>query len=238
MQSVTETPRIRVAIVEDDARFCATLVRAIEKASDMLLIACVGTLADGMQLLAHPAADVMLVDLGLPDGSGIALIHAARERWPDCEIMVSTVFGDEANVIQSIEAGAKGYLLKEGTPQRMVEEIRSLRAGCSPISPRIARHVLTRLVSGSRAAPAIPQTPSPSPAPSSPSSQNGHALSAREREVLDWITKGFTYDEIAHKMEISRHTVLTFVRRIYVKFEVCSKIEAINKARSQGLVPN
>src|SRR5688572_20178202 len=114
----------------------------------MLLAGHATTFAEGMALLAGPPADVMLVDLGLPDGSGIDLIRTAQQVWPSCEIMVSTVFADESNVIRSVEAGARGYLLKDCPPPRLVEEIRSLHAGGSPISPRIARHVLMRLAHG------------------------------------------------------------------------------------------
>jgi DNA-binding NarL/FixJ family response regulator len=221
---------VRVAVIEDDQNFSMALAVAIEGAPDMALLASAATLAEGMRLLQGPPADVMLVDLGLPDGSGIDFIRATRQAWPACDIMVFSVFGDEASVLQSIEAGAKGYLLKDCAPARMVEEIRSLCAGGSPISPRIARHVLMRL--------ARDEAPSPDPARTFPAQVEGSALSAREVQVLNHITKGYTYEEIAQKMAISRHTVLTFVRRIYAKFEVNSKIEAINKARSKGLVQN
>lgn len=221
---------VRVAVIEDEQNFSAALARAINAAPDMELLAVAATLADGMRLLQGAPADVMLVDLGLPDGSGIDFIRATRHAWPSCDIMVFSVFGDEASVLQSIEAGAKGYLLKDCPPTRMVEEIRSLCAGGSPISPRIARHVLMRLARGDAQAPDIERSP--------PAAMEGGALSAREVEVLNHIAKGHTYEEIAHKMVISRHTVLTFVRRIYAKFEVNTKIEALNKARGKGLVQN
>jgi DNA-binding NarL/FixJ family response regulator len=221
---------IRVAVIEDEQSFSAALAQAIDGAADMEMLGCAATLADGMRLLQGPPADVMLVDLGLPDGSGIDFIRSTRQAWPACDIMVFSVFGDETSVLQSIEAGAKGYLLKDCAPARMVEEIRSLCAGGSPISPRIARHVLMRLAKGDVQTPDVER--------SSPAQIEGSALSVREVEVLNHITKGYTYEEIAQKMAISRHTVLTFVRRIYAKFEVNSKIEAINKARSRGLVQN
>jgi DNA-binding NarL/FixJ family response regulator len=93
---------------------------------------------------------VLLVDLGLPDGSGIDVIRAAHTQWPTCAVMVCTAFGDEAHVLQSIEAGASGYLLKDSEPENMLHEIRSLHGGGSPISPLIARQILMRF----RAAPA------------------------------------------------------------------------------------
>jgi len=219
---------IRVAIVEDDAHFQASFIRAIKAAPDMQLVGVADTRAEGLALLDASPADVLLVDLGLPDGSGIDVIRATLARWPECGVMVSTTFGDETHVMQSIEAGAAGYLIKDSTPGRMTDEIRSLAAGGSPISPMIARQVLQRF---RHAAPAAaPGTPATAMA------ANPSTLSAREREVLGFITRGFTADEIAALMQVSHHTVLTFVRRIYSKLKVSSRAEAIYEARSRGLL--
>jgi DNA-binding NarL/FixJ family response regulator len=209
----------RVVLVEDDERFRAAFAAAIATTQDLVVHAQAATLRDGMALLSGPPADVLLVDLGLPDGSGIELIRAARSAWPTCEIMVTSVFGDEAHVLLSIQSGAAGYLLKDSEPDRIVDQIRELRAGGSPISPLIARQVLLR----------FRIDPPPAPAEST-------TLSAREREVLEYITKGFAYDEIARFLQVSRHTVLTYVRRIYAKLQVNSKTEAVYEARKLGLM--
>ncbi len=217
-----------LVLVEDNEVVAQVLQQALVGLPDLRLAARVGTLADGCKLLNGPPADVMLTDLGLPDGSGVDLIRATRRAWPACQIMVLSVFGDEANVIRSLEAGAQGYLLKDMPAEDLVKEIRALRDGGSPISPRIARHVLNRLIS--TAAGSFDE------AAASAVTIKDASLSARETEVLNHIARGFTYDEIAKKMNVSRHTVLTFVRRIYIKLEAHSKIEAINIARSRGLV--
>ena len=109
-------PSIHVAIVEDDPSFRDALSKVLETAPDMRLANIAGTRAEGLAMLQGPPADVLLVDLGLPDGSGIDVIHAAILRWPSCNIMVSTNFGDETHVMRSIEAGAAGYLLKDSSP--------------------------------------------------------------------------------------------------------------------------
>jgi DNA-binding NarL/FixJ family response regulator len=137
-------PRIHVAIVEDDLGFRSALARALLAAPDMKLAGTAGTKAEGIALLQGPPVDVLLVDLGLPDGSGIEVIRAAARQWPSCSIMVSTNFGDETHVMRSIEAGAAGYLLKDSSQAKIVDEIRSLASGGSPISPIIARQVLAR----------------------------------------------------------------------------------------------
>jgi DNA-binding NarL/FixJ family response regulator len=216
---------IRVAIIEDDMLFQNAFLEAIQNTSDMVLWSVASTRAQGLQALERAAADVLLVDIGLPDGSGIDVIRAAHRKWPGCNIMVSTAFGDEMHVMQSIEAGASGYLLKDSNPEKIVLEIRNLYGGGSPISPLIARQILSRFRSDDQAAGATAQAAAAKPAPQ---------LSAREKEVLEFITKGFTSDEIAGLMRVSRHTVLTFVRRIYAKLEVNSKAEAIYEARIRG----
>lgn len=221
------SPRIRVLIVEDDIHFQDAFVEAIQNAPDMRLLAAACTRSQGLQAIDGEPADVLLVDLGLPDGSGIDVIRAARTRWPDCGIMVSTGFGDELHVMQSLEAGAAGYLIKDSTPKRMLGEIRTLHAGGSPISPMIARQILMRFV----------RPEATDSAPLELDSDKPRAvLSAREQQVLVFITKGFSTEEIASLMSVSRHTVQTFVRRIYGKLQVNSRTEAIYEARSQGLL--
>jgi len=221
------SPRIRVLIVEDDIHFQDAFVEAVQNAPDMRLLAVACTRSQGLQAIDGEPADVLLVDLGLPDGSGIDVIRAARARWPDCGIMVSTGFGDELHVMQSLEAGAAGYLIKDSTSKRMLGEIRNLHAGGSPISPMIARQILMRFVR--------PETTDSAPLELE-ADKPGAALSVREQQVLEFITKGFSVEEIASLMSVSRHTVQTFVRRIYGKLQVNSRAEAIYEARSQGLL--
>jgi DNA-binding NarL/FixJ family response regulator len=216
-------PKLAVMLVDDDVAFQKAFAGAIEATSDMALQGFSGSVAQAVKLLAQSAPDVLVVDLGLPDGSGLEIIAAAHQRWPDCPIMVSTTFADQEHVIRSIEAGASGYLLKDSAPEKIADEIRSLVSGGSPISPRIARHLLLRF----RAS-----TPKREPAPEAAP----QTLSERESQTLDLIARGFSYDEIAELMQISRNTVMTFVRRIYAKLEVKSKAEAIYEARNHGLI--
>jgi DNA-binding NarL/FixJ family response regulator len=215
---------ITVGIVEDDAAFRDDFAKAIAAAPGLALGPLASSVAEAMDMLRGTAPDVLLVDLGLPDGSGIDVIRAAQSRWPHCATMVTTAFGDEAHVLGSIEAGASGYLLKDSSPDGIVREIRTLHAGGSPINPLVARRVLLRL----RGA-ATPDKAKPSEDPPQ--------LSVRESQVLELVSKGFSYDEIAVRLKVSSHTVQTFIRRIYVKLEVNSKIQAVNVARRQGLLP-
>jgi DNA-binding NarL/FixJ family response regulator len=208
---------ISVVVVEDDPGFLAAFTHAIEGAEGLHLAGTAATVSQGRALLERADPDVLLVDLGLPDGNGIELIRACRKAHPRCDVMVTTVFGDEAHVIESIEAGATGYLLKDSSSGEIAEQIRMLHGGGSPISPVIARRLLTRFV---------PPT----------ASRPGTDLSARELEVLNLITRGFTFDEISRLLSVSSHTVSTYVKRIYAKLEVGSKTEAVYEARKLGLV--
>ncbi|TXJ05135.1 MAG: response regulator transcription factor [Alicycliphilus sp.] len=210
---------LRVGVVEDDAASRDTFVAMIHAQPDLVLAMVAASRAEALDRLSTAPMDVLLVDLGLPDGSGLDVIRAARVQWPDCSILVSTIFGDEDHVLRSIEAGAMGYLRKDVSAAELAEEIRSLHAGGSPISPMVARKILARAAASLAPAGAPPAT-----------------LSAREQEVLRHVSKGFTTEETARSMGISRTTVLTFVRRIYAKLQVNTRAEAIHAAYKQGLL--
>lgn len=214
---------IKVALVEDDAIVLASMVGIIAQAQELVLVWIAETVAQAMDRLESDPFDVLLVDLGLPDGSGISVIRKARSLRPTAHIMVSTVFGDEAHVIQAIEAGASGYVLKDNSSATLIQEIRQLHAGGSPISPIIARLLLKRFQTDPIASANLPNS-------------STAVLSPRETEVLQLMTKGFSYAEIARLMDVRLHTIHTFVRRMYAKLDVSNKVEAIHEARQMGLL--
>ncbi len=213
-----------VLIIEDDARFRDAFAQAVAQADDMTLVGRAPDFGSGLALF-KALPDVMLVDLDLPDGNGIDLIREAAKLLPQCDVMVVTVFGDERHVLQSIEAGATGYLLKDLPPEELVEQIRVLRAGGSPISPIIARQLLTRFAST--------QTDTPI---TDAEKEQSVPLSAQEANVLSLTAKGYSFDEIAGLMQLSKHTVQTYVKRIYRKLQVNSKCEALFEARRLRLI--
>lgn len=215
----------RIAIVEDNEDFRLALVQAIDADPGLMLAGAAATVQEGRLLLLNTRPDVLLVDLGLPDGSGLALIREAAQSLPGCDVMVITIFGDERHVLESIEAGATGYLLKSGLPMDLAAQVRALREGGSPISPVIARRLLSRL------APARPAAES-----AAESSADDPGLSLREVAVLQYAAKGFSYDETAQLLGVTRHTVMTNVKRSYRKLQVHSKSEAVHEARLLGLL--
>jgi DNA-binding NarL/FixJ family response regulator len=215
-----------VLIVDDDPTVLQPFVAAVDGAGDMQVVGQAASLAAGLHLLRNTRPDVLLVDLGLPDGDGTALIAEAARVMPDCEAMVVTVFGDEAHVLAAIETGATGYLLKDASPAEIVEQIRVLKAGGSPISAVIARQMLRRSAAWAQARRSTAE----------PATDGDANLSPREREVLQLCAKGYSYEEVAPMLGVSRHTVTTFVKRIYRKLQVHSRTEAVYEARRMGLL--
>lgn len=212
-----------VLLVEDDAATRARLARAVEQDVGLRLVGQAGSCAEARARLAEGVPDVLLVDLGLPDGSGIDLIRELKRDGAGTEVMVITVFGDEKHVVAALEAGATGYVLKDGSNEYIAASIRDLVNGGSPISPAIARSLLRRFRE-----------------PLAPAAHAGvdavPELTEREHEVLALLVKGFTFAEIGDLLGISAHTVTTHVKHIYGKLEVRSRAEAVYEALQLGIV--
>ena len=221
------TEPISIIIVEDEPEFRRRFAQIIENEPTMRLAGVAANKREAQALIDRENFDVMLIDLGLPDGTGIDLIRNVSQRKPDVDIMVVTVFGDEQHVVSSIEAGATGYILKDSTPADVISCIRLLRAGGSPVSPVVARSVLrairSRMGSGT-ATPARAANPENNP------------LSARETEILQLLAKGMSFNEIGEILGISPHTVTAHIKKIYRKLAVHSRGEAVYEASQMGLL--
>jgi DNA-binding NarL/FixJ family response regulator len=218
---------IRVLLVEDEPGFAERFAEIVRSAPDFELIGVAPNCAAARAVLAIERPDILLADLGLPDGSGIDIIRETAARYPDCDIMVVSVFGDEDHVLASIEAGAAGYVLKDSIPEEFLGLLRQLRAGGSPITPVIARKLLNRFKTDAARLPAS-KVAAPGPQPG--------LLSPRETEVLTYVAKGFSFNEIADLLGMSAHTVTTHVKRIYQKLAVHSRGEAVFEATQMGLL--
>ena len=211
---------IRVAIVEDDPVLREHLVSIVRGAGDFTLSGAAASFAEGVAVIEGDC-DVLLVDLALPDGSGLNLIRMARANArAGLKIMVISVFGDVQNVVQAIEAGADGYLLKGGDARDTERAIRDVIAGGAPISPGVAGHILARVRAGATAA---------NPPPSGP-------LTDKETQVLSDLARGFSYKEVAQRQRISHHTVADHVKAIYRKLSVNSRSQAVFEAMQSGLI--
>lgn len=235
----------RVLVVEDDPQMRDFFSGSVMHCAGLGLAASVGTVAEAKAWLDSNAnqLDVLLIDLGLPDGSGLDVIRHATLLNPACEPLVISMFGDEDNVLASIEAGALGYIHKDSTPDDIAQTILDMRAGASPISPMIARRVLSKYRSDRRQ-----RHPDLSPVEQALTIAKNEAdgdfevgslrglLSPREQEVLALIARGFSYGEIARLQGLSVHTVQTHIKNLYGKLSVHSKNEAVFEATRMGLL--
>ena len=213
-----------VLIVEDEPEFLRRFADAVLADPALALVGAVANGRSGITMLDAQPPDVMLVDLGLPDIDGVDVIRHAARRHPQCDVLVVTMFGDDQHVVDSIEAGATGYLLKDAGAQRIAASIHELRAGGSPISPSIARRVLARFRISAAPQPAPAKDAAPSP------------LTERETEILRLAAKGLSFETIGELTGISPHTVVAHVKKIYRKLAVHSRGEAVYEASQMGLL--
>jgi DNA-binding NarL/FixJ family response regulator len=189
------------------------------------IVGLCANLTEGLSQIRAKDFDVLVVDLGLPDGSGMEAIRAARQFRPQADILVATVFDDERSVVSAICAGATGYVVKDSTAPEWLSAMTELRAGNSPISPKIARHILRRVQQPSIF---LPDESSPL--------DGTQALSSRETEVLRLVAKGFSLVEVAQLLQVSHTTVRSHAKNIYRKLEVHSRGEAVFEATKMGLL--
>lgn len=224
LQETSREP-VRVMIVEDDAVTRKTLCLAVESDPGLKLLDAFDSVKPALAWLESTAPDVLMTDLGLPDGSGVEIIRACAHRYPDTDIMVVTMSSDEANVLASIEAGASGYVLKDAGKMDIARAVLDLRAGGAPMSPAIARMVLAKVRDGSK----------PAEVPSAPSGDNA-SLTKREAAILDLIAQGESYGDVAKMLSVSVGTVQTHIKNIYGKLAVHSRGEAVYEAHRRGLL--
>jgi DNA-binding NarL/FixJ family response regulator len=208
---------IRVVMVEDEPTILAQQQRLLAAYTDQIEI--VATARDGKSAIAaieQHTPDVVLLDLGLPDIDGIEVTRRVKARWPEIDLLIFTIFDDEARVLEAVQAGASGYLLKGVPADRMVEALVDVGAGGSVIQPKLARSLLRRL----------------QPTPQDPRAR----LTAGETEILNLIAKGLSNRRAAETLGISPATVRTHLEHIYGKLEVSSRTEAVTEAIRQGII--
>lgn len=208
-----------ILIVEDLPRSQAWLTGAVAQAFPQAQVHVADCIAAAELCLNQVRPQLCLLDLGLPDGSGLTLIEPIRKRIPDALIVISTIFEDDAHLFPALRAGAQGYVLKDLPQQTLAELLLGIERGQPPLSPSIARRLLAF----------FSPTPSHASIPPNP-------LTERETEVLRLIAKGFTVPKVAEQLGISRNTTAGYLKDIYRKLEVSSRAEATLEAARRGLV--
>jgi len=202
---------IRLGIVEDDAVIRRSLTRILDEVAGLSCVAGCATGEEALKRLPELRPDVVLMDINLPNMSGIECVRRLRELLPNTQVLMLTVYEDSDSIYRALRAGASGYLLKRSEPEQLIEAIRDVLDGGSPMTSQIARKV----VQAFRA--------------SSESDSLTLKLTEREAEILDCLAKGYANKEIADKLKVMVPTVRTHLRNIYDKLHVRSRTEAVAK---------
>ncbi len=202
--------KIQVAIVEDTHDIRTGLMMMVNGVDELECMQTFSCAEDAIKTLPINCVDVVLMDIDLPGINGIECIKILKEKCGQTQYMMLTVFEDDDKIFRSLEAGATGYMLKKTPSAQLIEAIKDLSTGGSPMNAQIARKVVASFNK-----PKLNKT--------------AEELTKRELELLELLSKGYRYKEIADKLFISQDTVRSHIRNIYVKLHVNSKIEAINK---------
>jgi DNA-binding NarL/FixJ family response regulator len=205
-------------VVEDLAASAQWLARVLAEAFPGIRAQVAETLEDARRAARAQAPDIALVDLDLPDGSGVELIREFARTYPACHCVVTTIYADDRHLIPALRAGAQGYLLKDQPTERVVAALRAIGAGEPPLSPAIAQRLLR--VFGTEQTPAAEEA----------------RLTPRERETLTLIAKGLRLPDVAQQLGVTRHTAAGFIKAIYRKLNINSRAEAALEAARLGLV--
>jgi DNA-binding NarL/FixJ family response regulator len=202
---------ISVSIVEDNDKLRATLARVLNRAEGFRCLSQYANAEDALKDLPQVRPDVVLMDINLPGMNGVQCVRQLKALLPEIQVMMLTVYEDTENIFNALAAGAGGYMLKRTSSKELLEAIQDVQRGGSPMTMHIARKVVQSFQHTAATA------------------QSTENLSEREQQVLDCLSQGLMYKEIAEKLGISYETVHTYIRRIYEKLQVRTRTEAVAK---------
>ena len=202
---------ISVSIVEDSEKFRSTLARVLNRTEGIRCVSQYGSAEEALKALPADKPDVVLMDINLPGINGVECVRQLKQALPAVQVMMLTVYEDTENIFSALTAGANGYMLKRTPTKELLEAITEVHRGGSPMTMHIARKVVQSLQHTAATA------------------QPTENLSEREQQVLDLLSQGLMYKEIAEKLGISYETVHTYIRRIYEKLQVRTRTEAVAK---------
>jgi DNA-binding NarL/FixJ family response regulator len=210
---------IRVSIVEDNGRVRGSLARLIALTDGFECVSEHGSGEEAMAALPKTKPEVVLMDINLPGINGVECVRQLKPLLPNTQVMMLTVYENTDLIFQALTAGATGYLLKQTPPNELLAAVREVHNGGSPMTGHIARKVVASFQQAGKSA------------------KEFENLTPREKEVLDFLAKGFLYKEIAEAMTISYDTVHTHIRKIYEKLHVRSRTEAVAKHLGRAVAP-
>jgi DNA-binding NarL/FixJ family response regulator len=205
----TEKNTITVSIVEDDVKVRGTLARMIDANEGFFCVSQHPDAENALKEIPTTRPDVVLMDINLPGMNGVNCVRRLKELLPQTQVVMLTVYENTNIIFSALSSGASGYLLKQSSPEQIIEAIREVHVGGSPMTSHIARKVVV----------SFQKITNPS--------QDYQKLTLREQQVIDWLTQGYTYQEIADTLKISYATVHTHVRHIYDKLHIQSRTQAV-----------
>jgi len=203
---------IKVSIVDDEKRFCKLIASFINSSPGFRFVSMYHSAEDALEYLPRDQIDVVLMDIRLTGMGGIECVEQLRPMVPQTQIIMLTGYPDSDLIFKALSVGARGYMLKPLTPPKLLQAIREVHEGGSPMSGPIARKVVASFQADGQAG------------------KEEAGLSSREKMVLDCFAKGLTYKQTSDRLSISIHTIRTYVRRIYDKLHVQSRTEAVAKS--------
>ena len=209
---------MRICIVEDNRMLRTNLSQLLHGEMDLEVVCSHGDAESALQHVDWTRVDFLLADIDLPGMSGVEMIGLVKLKHPPVNCLAYTIYEDRTTVFAAIKAGACGYLLKSATPRELVESIREIHQGGSPMTPRIARNVLLEIQAAAG------------------TSGEAALLTTREAEVLREVDRGRSYKEIGDTLHISVNTVHTHIKKVYEKVQARTRDEALRKARNLGVL--
>ncbi len=215
---------IRIYLIEDDRSILRFVEETLALRPDWRLVGYSDSFAHAKVMAPTSAADVFLVDLGLPDGRGEDILRLLAEQRPRAELLVFTVFGDESRLLTALQMGATGYVLKGCSGEELVEAIEQIQEGGAPISPLLARMLLKKFrgpLGQYHPAGEVGDVPT---------------LSDRETDVLKLVAQGYVNKEIAQRLSIGTATVNTHIKNLYRKLSARTRVQAVRAAQERGLI--
>lgn len=228
---VTEARYAHVLLVEDHAAAARGLITVAETAFRGCRVHWANTFAEATRVLEEPRElGLALLDLVLPDGTGMDLLRSLRRTRPETLCVVTTIYDDDEHLFPALSAGAGGYLLKDQAPEALVRQLQALSDGMPALSPRVARRMLAYFQQAGAVKPGVrPQPPGATPL-------GGAALTRRETEVLSLIARGLQRGEVGQVLSVSENTVAKYIKDIYRKLNISSRAEAALEASRRGLL--
>lgn len=206
-----------ILLIEDFEEIRHWLAGLLHEAFAGVNITEAATVAQACSYLDVQSFDLIVIDLNLPDGTGVDILHRIKTQGLTAHCVVATAYDDDAHLLPALHAGADGYLLKDQPGEQLIRDLHGILNGSPPLSPPIARRIMRLAKQEPAALTLIPITP-------------------REEEVLTYLAKGLNRAEVAQLLSVSAHTITTHVRSIYAKLDISSRAEATVEAIRRGLI--